>query len=94
LGLHDRLAFTREVRRNHGCAHSWRRCAPHRRFTLFSALLANIASFLLPTFSIQRGHPDNDQELMTFRPFDGTRARLVLSISQKALNILIANQKV
>jgi hypothetical protein len=25
--------------------------------------------------TIQRGHPDSDQESMTFWPFDGTRAR-------------------
>ena len=44
--------------------------------------------------TLQRGHPDSDQVLMAFRPFDVTRARVVLSILQKALNILIANQKV
>lgn len=44
--------------------------------------------------TLQRGHPDSDQKLMSFRPFDSNRARVVLSILQKALNILIANQKV
>jgi hypothetical protein len=44
--------------------------------------------------TLQRGHPDSDQELMTFWPFDSTRARVVLSILKEVLNILIANQKV
>jgi hypothetical protein len=44
--------------------------------------------------TLQRGHPDSGQELMTFRPFDGTRPRVVLSILQKVLNTLIANQKI
>jgi hypothetical protein len=44
--------------------------------------------------TLRRGHPDSDQESMTFWPFDGTRARVVLSILKEVLNILIANQKV
>jgi hypothetical protein len=49
---------------------------------------------LADLLTLQRGHPYSDQELMTFRPFDSTRARVVFSILQKVLNILIANQKV
>jgi hypothetical protein len=44
--------------------------------------------------TLQRGHPDSDQELMSFRPFDSTRARVVFSILWKVLNILMVNQKV
>jgi hypothetical protein len=84
----------REGMKRHGCAHSWRRFSPHRRCNRFSALSANIDLSSCRPFAIRRGHLDNNQELMTFRPFDSTRARLVLFILQKVLNTLIVNQKV
>jgi len=33
--------------------------------------------------TLQRGHPDSDQEFMAFRPFDGTRARIFYSFFKR-----------